>query len=136
MGRRSGGELPARVEGVRRQVEHWRRTRRKRTRMPEPLWQAAVDLAGVHGLHPVARGLRLNYQALKQRVQATRGGGRPGRASGSPVFVELEAGRLPGTAQCEVELVDRRGAKMTVRLRGPGELDLVGLVGAFWSRRK
>lgn len=34
---------------VRERIERWRATREKRSRMPEELWTAAVDLARAHG---------------------------------------------------------------------------------------
>ena len=58
----------ARVEAVRRRIEHWRRVRQRRSPMPAALWAAAVALAAEHGVYPIARALRLNYETLKARV--------------------------------------------------------------------
>ncbi len=68
MGTRKTRDLPARLEGVRRRFERWRRTRKVRSRIPEPLWASAVKMAGTYGIHRTAKALRLNYYALKKRV--------------------------------------------------------------------
>ncbi len=61
-------DLPARLAGVRRRIERWRRTRKARSRIPEPLWASAVEVARTHGIHLAAKALRLSYYALKKRV--------------------------------------------------------------------
>ena len=69
MGTKRTGDLPARLEGVRQRFERWRRTREVGSRIPEALWAAAVKLAGVYGIHRTAKTLRVNYYALKKRVE-------------------------------------------------------------------
>ena len=61
--------VPARLEGIRRRFERWRRAHRARSRLPEGLWAAAVQAALAFGIHRVSRALRLDYYALKQRVE-------------------------------------------------------------------
>ena len=61
MGIKKADALPARLEGVRRRFERWRRTREGGTRIPETLWAAAVKVAGVYGIHRTAKTLRVNY---------------------------------------------------------------------------
>jgi hypothetical protein len=68
MGTRKTRDLPARLAEVRRRIERWRRTRKVRSRIPEPLWALAVEVAGTYGIHQVAKALRLSYYALKKRV--------------------------------------------------------------------
>ena len=48
-------ELPARLAGVRRQIERWRRTRKVRSQIPEPLWASAVEVANTYGIHRAAK---------------------------------------------------------------------------------
>jgi hypothetical protein len=43
-----------------------------RTKLPESLWQAAVDLARQHGVCPVAHPLRLDYVRLKKRLDGSQ----------------------------------------------------------------
>lgn len=70
-------ELPARMEGVRRRLERWRRTRQARSRIPEPLWAAAVNVAGRFGIHRTAKTLLLDYYSLKRRVEREADAKRP-----------------------------------------------------------
>ena len=69
MSSRRTREVPARLEELRRRFEHWRRRRRGRSRIPEALWTSAVKAAGRHGLNRTARALRLDYYALKKRIE-------------------------------------------------------------------
>jgi hypothetical protein len=61
------------MEKARQQFERWRQTHltaSPRSPIPERLWALAVRLAEAHGINPTALALRLNYNALKQRVNA------------------------------------------------------------------
>ena len=134
-------EVAADIAEVRARIDRWRTTRTKRSPMPAPLWDAAVRLAQTHGLYPIARRLPVNYESLKGRVVAATPGSAPRAAtrSGAP-FVELRPlplppGAAPPPSGPWVELVEPRGATLTMRL-GSGEgLDVVGLARAFWDRR-
>lgn len=68
MDTRKRRDLPARLAGLRRRFEDWRRTHEARSRIPASLWRSAVKMAGVYGLNRTARALRLDYYALKKRV--------------------------------------------------------------------
>jgi len=128
-------ELPADVRQVRARIEHWRRTRKKRTAMPAQLWETAASLARTHGVYWTSRALRLNYDSLRRRASAAPGKG--GRVD-HPGFVELSPAQLMGPMQPAgpvVELRDADGAQLTVRLPDNSELDMEGLAEAFWSRR-
>ncbi|NQU26069.1 MAG: hypothetical protein HQ567_32690 [Candidatus Nealsonbacteria bacterium] len=69
MSSRKTGDLPARLVSLRQRFERWRRTRKVRSRIPEPLWASAVKLAGRYGTHRTAKALRVDYYALKKRVE-------------------------------------------------------------------
>ena len=132
------GRTPAPEIGrIRERILHWRRTRVKKTRMPEELWAAAVALAGEHGLYATARGLGVSYDSLKQRVQGTRA--RKKEPKGwAAAFVELGA-PLPlggGWGGPTLELTDSDGSKLAVRLAANETIDITGLAREFWSRRK
>ena len=68
MGTGKTRDLPAELERTRRRFERWRRTRKGRSRIPEPLWTSAVKAAGEYGVNKTAQALRLDYYALKKRV--------------------------------------------------------------------
>jgi hypothetical protein len=100
---------------AKRGFERWRRGGKRRGRIPEPLWQIAVDAASIHGVHTTARRLGLNATRLKEWMQTLA----QGRASeGAPRFVELS---WPGAAlvpECILEAEDRAGRKLRIQLKG------------------
>lgn len=129
--------IPEDIEALRRRVETWRKTRTKRSPMPEDLWSDAAKLAAHHGHHRVARALRINYDSLKDRLE--RDSKREGKkASGPKEFVEMRAsevfgaGTSPGSV---VEMTDGKGCTLTIRLAEGEKLDVHRLVAAFRSRR-
>jgi hypothetical protein len=128
--------LPTALDDVRRQLDRWRGAHLPRTRIPEPLWSRAVDLAREHGVARVARELHLRYYSLKKRVEsAARESGLHKAAAG---FVELVAPANHGTRgiDCTVELERRGGDRMRISLRGADTAELVALSRTFWDRRR
>lgn len=155
MGTRKGRALPARLERVQRRIEHWRRTRKISSPMPDSLWAAAVKLAGRYGISHTAKTLRLNYNALRKRVEqqvavVPRG---PGEGVVTqrrlPAFLELAAHDRSrpteanqhstlapgGSCQCILELENRSGAKLRVQVQGVAAPDLAALSRSFWEFR-
>ncbi len=105
------------VERVRQRFERWRRTRKKRSPIPERLWQAAVQVAGSHGVNKTARALGLDYYELKRRLDS--GPGAMALEKGSVgSFVELVAAGPAVDGECVVEVESAGGTKMRVHLRG------------------
>ena len=132
MARRDTGDIVG-LEDVRERLESWRRTRTTRG-IPEPLWRSAVRLARRAGVCAVARGLRLNYYSLQQRVDAADGSGDNGIGR-RPAFVEIDNGSGSFTGGgLTVELSDRSGRRLVIRGPERGSVDLAALVAAFWSR--
>ena len=99
-------------------------------RIPEGLWRAAVELAARHGIWRTARALRLNNGELKERLLATGTTGPPGE-SGAAAFVELPPPIVGAGGECVVELEDRRGTRLRVRLPGWVVPDLAALAREF-----
>src|SRR5438270_855514 len=52
--KRENTPIPEPVAQLQRQLEQFRSTQPRRTKLPESLWQAAVELARQHGVYPVA----------------------------------------------------------------------------------
>ncbi len=134
-------ELPARVEEICRRIKKWRTTRVKTGRMPEELWEAAVELAQAHGIYAIKSALGVSYDSLKNRVIASRSTwGTPGASKGkAAAFVELSPMALPiqlaESCGPRIEMVDRRGEKLGIHLARGSEVDVLGLAKAFWDRR-
>ena len=112
--------------------EDWRRTRRGKLPIPEPLWAAAAELARSHGVCQTAQVLRLEYKKLKQ-LTGGEGGGKPvrrRRAPGPATFVELEP--PTSVAECVIELEGPRG-KLRIHWKGSTAPDLAGLSRVLWE---
>ena len=134
----STSELRAVAAGLRPLAQRfaaWRATRQRGQRIPPELWQAATDLAQVHGLNPTAAALKLSYDKLERRLLA---GGAPRRGRrGPPVFVELPSVALPpgGDERGTLELVQAGGARLILRLADAGPRDLLPVVKLFLRHR-
>jgi hypothetical protein len=100
------------LEQLRRELEGWRSAHPPRSRLPEGLWAAAVNVARQQGLYRTARTLRLDYGSLKKKAQQTD---RPAAAPAS--FVELVAPAAETSADCLIEVEGARGGKMRVQAR-------------------
>jgi len=126
---------PAGLQPLAQRFKIWRANRPRGQRIPEELWQAAMELARIHGLNPTVAALKLNYYALHRRLQAGRAP-RRGRAR-APVFVEMPAVPLPpgGDERGTVELVQACGARLILRFSAAGPNDLLPLVKLFLRHR-
>ena len=100
MNRKSTPPIPEAIVQLQRQLDQFRSTQPRRTKLPESLWQAAVELARQHGIYPVAHPLRLDYMGLKKRL-----GGIPivRRKASKPAFVELIAPPATPPQECAIE---------------------------------
>lgn len=117
-------------------VERWRERREgRRARVPEELWNAAVVVARVEGVHATAKALRFNYYSLKDRAaQAPSKAVVTEEAATTPfVEVQMPSHGARGDGGTVVELVGRRGDRMRI-VAGASAVDVVGLVQAFWGR--
>jgi hypothetical protein len=117
---------PGSLDRAERRFEHWRRTRHRRSPIPDALWAVAVTAAKAHGLHRTARALRVNYTALKRRLGAANG------APAQATFVELLPAPPAGGPACTLELETARGAKLRIQLHGIAPPDLTALSRTLW----
>ena len=106
-------------------LEEWRGANPPRTRLPEPIWEAAVEMAQRHGLHCTTKALRLDYMRLKKRLPASASPPR----SKPPAFLELLASPTTGPVECVVEL-DSAGDRLRVSMKGAA-LDWASLLHAW-----
>ena len=123
------------LEVVRNQFTTWRKRRRCRGRIPEALWQAAVELCRDHSIFEVSRALRLNYNGLKNRVPKARDMGLAVGQRSDLGFVKLDLGAPISLSECLVEMEAPNGAKMRMSLRGGlKDVDPLELGRAFWRQ--
>jgi hypothetical protein len=59
--------IPESIVELQRRLHEFRSTQPRRAKLPESLWQAAVELARQHGVYPLAHPLRLDYVGSKKR---------------------------------------------------------------------
>jgi hypothetical protein len=85
---------------LQRQLEDFRSSQPGRVKLPDSLWQAAVELARQYGLWPVAHPLRLDYMRLKKRLGEVPSPDR--RKAASPSFIELVAAQPATLEACVI----------------------------------
>jgi len=144
MGTKRTQGLPTQLDRLRLRFDRWRRTHKARSRIAEPLWAAAVKVAGKYGLHRTAKALRLDYYSLKKRLegdavtastseQTASIAGNASAGGDGPRFLQWPLASWPGSGECTLELEDAGGARLRVHLKGFGPPDLAALSRSFWQ---
>ena len=131
MNRKSTPPIPEAITQLQRQLDQFRSTQPRRTKLPESLWQAAVELARQHGVYSVAHPLRLDYMGLKKRLGAV-----PilRRKATKPAFVELTAPHSTPLEECvidQIEFESASGSKMRIQWKASAPRDWVSLLRAW-----
>jgi len=135
--------LPRRVAALGKRITQWRQTRKKSKAMPAGLWREAVKLAETHGTCRIARAVRIDYSALRRRVNEQKVQRDP--PCTPPGFVQWRPMSLPlGVSEharsahhgTEVEYSDPQGAKLICRVAEGMEVDVAALAEQFWSRER
>lgn len=127
------------VGQVRRRWTEWRSSHAVRSRLPEELWAAAVDLAQRDGIDATARALDVDKPSLRKwtdrlqprRQTKPRRSPQRQRANTLPAFVELLASGSSTATSCVVEVQSPRGAKLRLELKGIHASELTELIRAF-----
>lgn len=132
MGRKTERNIPGQLEGIAQRFESWRSGRKRRGRIPEALWEAAVAAGREHGVHRTARKLHLNYADLAKRVQAAGATAEP-----KTRFIEFAASAMPCGNGCVIEVEATKGAKLRVELKTAAAMsDIAALARSLWSGEK
>ena len=125
-------QIPSDIANLCQEIERWRQIRRHRERMPEQLWMTAAVLARQHSVARIARLARLDYYALRERLE-TLGGQSESQREKRPTFVELPLALSTPTAECVVELEHPRRGRMRIHVKGAPGPDFAELSRSFWS---
>lgn len=128
MNRKSTPPIPEAIVQMQQQLDQFRSTRPRRTKLPESLWQAAVELARQHGVYAVAHPLRLDYMGLKKRLGGVT---LLRRKATKPAFVELTAPQATPLQECMIEFESLRGGKMRIQCKASGPSDCVSLLRSW-----
>ena len=121
----------AQLQKVRDRFETWRRRKKPGSRIPKALWQAAVESCKGDSVLQVSRALRLNYNDLKEHVDAAEELGNSGPDCDLD-FVQLGFGASILPSECTLELEASNGAKMKIGFKGA--VDALALCEAFWRQ--
>jgi len=124
---------------VNTEFRNWRNSRKRGTKIPQQLWQAAAGLSEQHSIGKIAVTLGLDYTKLKQRItylpsfQTRRVTEEfiPGRTGSGFVEVDMAAGG--STGECTIEAEDGIGRKLRMHLRGSSCAEAVEIAKAFWE---
>ena len=120
--------IPNDLLHLQQRLEQWRSAQPSRSRIPEPFWAEAVEMARGYGLHPTAKALRMDYMRLKRRLSPQTECRPSVPRSAPPAFLELLT-PAPGRTECVVELESASG-KMRVAMKDM-PLDWGGLLRAW-----
>ena len=132
MKNRSKSNLPTKLARGRERFEKWRSKHKKRTRLPEQLWTAAVKLANEYGVNRTVQALRLDYSGLKKRMVSNVSGDTSQSSAGSQFF-QLLGSELTAVAECAIECEDAKGDKIRIHLKGRELPDLAALIRSLWN---
>jgi len=121
-------ENPEPLIQLQQQVDQWRATHPLASKLPESIWQSAIDLAQQYGVYAAATALRLNYRTLRKRVPGASPAPRSKPAP--PTFVELIAPSAK-VEDCVFEFESARGAKMRVQWKATTPPDWSSLLRAW-----
>src|ERR1700722_18266628 len=128
MSSKSKRPIPEPIVQLQRQLDQFRSTQQRRTKLPESLWQAAVDLARQHGVHSVAQPLRLGFMGAKKRLGDPPS---PRRKAPRASFVELITPHPATLEECVIEFESSRGAKMRIQWKASAPPDWASLLRAW-----
>ena len=120
--------IPEPIVQLQRQLDQFRSSHAHRTRLPESLWQSAVELARQYGLYLVAHPLRLDYVQLKKRLGGVL---KAPRKAASPSFVELIGSHPSTMSECVIEFESSTGGKMRIQWKGSAAPDWTSLLRAW-----
>lgn len=121
-------EPQTRLQAACEAFDKWRRTRTKRDRIPENLWEAAVSLSASYSTFRIAKTLRLDYKELKRRIE--------NRSILPEGFVELNVEPLFSAAPLVVEVRSPSGFELRIHTDATFQSQLPHLIDSFVSRSR
>jgi hypothetical protein len=112
------------LQQLQRELAEWRQNRTGGAAMPAELWAAAVELARQHGLGPTSKALRVDYGALRKRLQSAE-------SPTGPRFVELLTGVADKIDECSLVVQSYRGARLHVEMKQVPAPALASIIREF-----
>ena len=121
--------VPDSIIQLQHQFEEFRSAHTGRPKLPEALWQAAVEQAKQYGVNVVSKRARLDYTALKKRLGTVPKPQEPAQTG----FVELMSALGDRDDQYVIEFESSPKPRMRVQWRGSGPPDWSALLRAWWE---
>ena len=124
---------PESITQLQLELDQWRSANPPRTRLPESVWESAVDLGRRYGVWQTAKALRLDYMGLKRRLAGSLRP-PPRKTTATTAFMELIPSPPPPPAQiaeCQIEFESLRGGKMRIQWKSSTEPDWTRLLRAW-----
>ena len=94
-----------------------------------------IPLARRYGVSPVAQALGVNYSGLKVHLVASASAPTSPTDVVSAQFVEVPLTARPDAPQWVIELEDRCGSRLTLRLAQSNSTTVLALAQGLWSCR-
>jgi len=125
--------VPESITELQAHLEQFRSTHPPRTKLPQSVWQSAVELAWCHGIYVGAHSLGLDYSTLKKQVSGSPETSARRRKRTPPRFVELISAAGARVDEYVIEFESARGPKMRIHWKAATPPDWAALLRA-WRR--
>lgn len=126
---------PLVLEEVKQAFSKWRKVKKHSDPIPQPLWDAAVNLSDQYSVHRISKVLHLDYSDLKRRFRLAQSGQslltRP-----RPNFVELDAHQTLSPVTSVIDMVNPDGFMMRMHVQGASSSWLLELGRSFMEKGK
>jgi hypothetical protein len=114
------------IDRTRSRFEEWRKTRSRKTPIPDELWSMAINVARREGVNPTAQQLHLDAGKLKRLLVAADS--RQRNRERQPGFLELTAPAPVAAPCCVIEFETASGSKMRIHWKTDAPPDWTGLL--------
>lgn len=119
------------LEDLQEEFKKWRAKRKRHSRIPEELWEAAVKLSSDYTTHQISKTLQLNYLALENRILSKKHDKSMPEQGADPSFIEIDCGKHFSPTACFVEIEKSNGSKMKMYFKGGVGVNLIELGSLF-----
>jgi len=129
----AGAPAAGDLEQVQERFRSWREKRKKGTRIPAELWQAAESLFPRYSVYQISQSLRLDYAGLRNRIESSKPSSRSLKA-GDYRFMEVRLSEAYGNiSECRLRAEEPGGRKVELELKGIGVGQLLQVLAEVWG---
>ena len=118
------------IEQLREKLVKWRKIKKyNREPVPKDIWKDATELARKYSIYKISKALSLNYVNLKARVM-----GPSEKKPKNKKIPFIELGSLPSEEEIVIEMENRKGSRLKIRLKGTTDFDPMDLARTFYQK--